>query len=97
MTAARKKLSRCIAVLSYWLGIDALFYWLNRHAKRTLTFHNVLPDAVFRHDVSNFVSNSVSEFRTIVRELRKRWRFSVDLFDPSTLTITFDDGYLNQY
>ncbi len=90
-------MTRLVAIVCYYLGVDAFFYWLNRHAKRIITFHNVLPDDIYTDDVANGVSCSESEFRYIVRELKKRWRFSTDLFDCNTITITFDDGYLNQY
>lgn len=86
-----------IAFLAYWLGVDALFYWLNRKAKRILTFHNVLPDALFRPGIANGVSNRLSDFENIIDECAKRFKFSTDLFDASTITITFDDGYRNQY
>lgn len=68
----------------YWGGIDALFYLLNRHAKRVVTFHNVMPE-------------DQEHFRRTVQELSTRFRFSVDMNDVTTLTITFDDGYCNQY
>lgn len=86
-----------IAFLAYWLGIDALFYWLNRKAKRILTFHNVLPDDLFRPGIANGVSNRLSDFELIIDECAKRFKFSTDLSDASMITITFDDGYRNQY
>ena len=86
-----------IAILSYYMGVDTLFYFLNRRAKRIITFHNVLPCGLFKSDLTNGVSNSEDEFRFIVREVRKRFRFSVDVMDVKTATITFDDGFLNQY
>lgn len=86
-----------ISFLAYWLGVDALFYWLNRKAKRILTFHNVLPDELFRAGIANGVSNRLSDFEKIIEECAKRFKFSTDLFDASTITITFDDGYRNQY
>ena len=86
-----------VACLAYWLGIDALFYWLNRKAKRILTFHNVLPDELFRPRIANGVSNRLSDFERIIDECAKRFKFSTDLFDSTTLTVTFDDGYRNQY
>ena len=85
------------AFLAYWLGIDALFYRLNRKAKRILTFHNILPDDLFREGVANGVSNKVSDFQQIITECSKKFCFSTDLFDAETLTVTFDDGYRNQY
>lgn len=90
-------MTKLVAVLAYWMGLDALFYWLNRKAKRIITFHNVLPDDLYEDNIANGVSCSASEFRTIVRELKRKWRFSADVLDPKTLTLTFDDGYLNQY
>ena len=93
----KQKLLQFIAVLSYHSGLCALFYWLNRKAKRILTFHNVLPDAMFREGVANGVSTSLSCFEKIVDECKKKFEFSTDLFDARTLTITFDDGYRNQY
>ena len=93
----KRKLVKYFAVFAYYSGLCALFYWLNRKAKRIITFHNVLPDAMFRGGVANGVSTSLSCFEKILDECRKRFEFSTDLFDAKTLTITFDDGYRNQY
>lgn len=90
-------MTRLVAIFAYWLGIDALFYWLNRKSKRIITFHNVLPDEMFREGVANGVSNRLSDFLQIVEQCRKRFKINTDLFDNSSLTITFDDGYRNQY
>ena len=93
----KRFVNRVVAWLAYWGGVDALFYWLNRRAKRIITFHNVLPDEMFRRSVANGVSNSLGEFELIVDECARRFGFSTDLFDAKTMTITFDDGYRNQY
>lgn len=93
----KSKVINAIAFMAYWLGIDALFYCLNRKAKRIVTFHNVLPDEMFRPGVANGVSNCLSDFLRIIHECAKKFRFSTDLFDAKTLTLTFDDGYRNQY
>lgn len=90
-------MTRLVAIIAFWCGFDALFYWLNRRRKRIITFHNVLPDELFRRGVANGVSNSVSEYKQILALCAKRYKLSTDLMDPSTLTITFDDGYHNQY
>lgn len=92
----RHRIVEILAFLAYWTGVNALFYWLNRKAKRIVTFHNVLPDALYTNDLANGVSNSESGFRLIVEEIAKKYRFSTDVWDAKTCTITFDDGYVNQ-
>lgn len=91
------KLTRLIALLSYYTGVDAVFYRLNRKAKRVVTFHNVLPNELWRAELANGVSHRLRDFRAIVDEISRRFSFSTDLFDAETVTITFDDGYHNQY
>lgn len=83
--------------LFYWLGVDSLFYWLNRKAKRTLVFHNVLPDSMSGSILTNGCTMCLSDFKFVVRELGRHFGFSTDVFDPKTITLTFDDGYHNQY
>ena len=90
-------LINAISFCMYYLGVDSLFYWLNRKAKRIITFHNVLPDGMFRVSIANGVSNRLNDFEKIVYECGKRFKFSTDLLDANTMTITFDDGYRNQY
>lgn len=86
-----------LAIVAYYSGLDLLFYWLNRKAKRILTFHNVLPDELFREGLANGVSDRFSDFQKIILECGKKFSFSLDLLDADTLTVTFDDGYENQY
>lgn len=88
---------KMLALACYYCGADGFFYWLNRKSKRIVTFHNVLPDELFRPGLANGVSNRHSDFKLIVEECAKRYKFSTDLHDVTTLTITFDDGYRNQY
>lgn len=85
-----------IAKICYICQLHRLAYFLNRKRKRIITFHNVLDDDVFVANVANGVSNSLSSFKKIIDEIEKRFSFSLDLDDPSTITITFDDGYSNQ-
>ena len=92
----KKAAVRAVSILAYWLGLDALFYFLNRRAKRIVTFHNVIPDDLWV-PFPNLVSNKASEFAKIVGEVGRRFKFSADVLDPDTATLTFDDGYLNQY
>lgn len=91
------KLHKVIMYLAFYTGVTNMFYFLNRRAKRIIVFHNVLPDAMFRDDMTNCASCSVSRFSRIIDMLRSRFKFSTDFDDSSTLTITFDDGLLNQY
>ena len=89
-----QRLAMCIA---WWTGLVNLFYLLNRKAKRVIVFHNVLPDAMFKDDSTNCASCNVSKFKRIIDMVARRFRFSTDFNDPGTVTITFDDGLLNQY
>ena len=41
--------------------------------------------------------NCLGEFSNIINEVSLRYGFSTDLFDVTTATITFDDGFINQY
>ena len=90
-------MTRVVAIFAYWLGFDALFYWLNRKSKRIITFHNVFPDEMFREGVANGVSNRLSDFKKIVEMCKRRFPIDTDMFNARSLTITFDDGYHNQY
>lgn len=93
----KRRIVKAFERLAYWLLLDALFYRLNRKAKRTLCFHNVLPDGMRIDGEAGSFDESASHFREMIREIGKRFRFSTDVLDASTATITFDDGYLNQY
>ncbi len=93
----KRYLFRFACVFSYWSGLDAFFYWLNRHAKRVLCFHHVLPDDMALNLPLDGFAVTASQFRRIVREVRRRLPLSVDIADSSRATITFDDGFLNQY
>ena len=91
------KLPRIVETLAFHLGVMALFRRLNKGAKRVLTFHNVLPDSLCTYDLASGVTLPASCFENLVACLKKRYRFSSDFNDPSTLTITFDDGYRCQF
>ncbi|MBQ3315104.1 MAG: polysaccharide deacetylase family protein [Kiritimatiellae bacterium] len=91
------KLPRAIEALAYYSGTMAVFRRLNRGAKKVLTFHNVMPDALCAFDLTSGVTMSASRFEAMMRRLCRRYRFSADFDDPSTLTVTFDDGYRCQF
>ena len=86
-----------IRTFAYYCAIDELFYFLNRRAKRVLVFHNVLPDDLFRPGVANGVSMRLSEFSKVIDECAKHFGFTADVMDGKGATITFDDGFRNQY
>lgn len=88
--------TRTIARICFYLKLHKLAYFLTRERKRVITFHNVLSDDVFINNVANGVSCSLSSFKQIIEEIATVYPFSLDLDNPSTVTITFDDGYNNQ-
>ena len=91
-------LKKIVLRIAYWFGIDAVFYWLNQRAKRVLVFHHVLAHDVLPQGLRTGMCEDAEIFdKTILEELSKKWRFSTDVFDPQTMTVTFDDGYRNQY
>ena len=93
----KRFIARAIEIIAYYFCIDSIFYLLNRKAKRTLCFHNVLPDGLKIDGEAGAFDEAESHFRYIVREVGRKFGFSTDVFDPKMATITFDDGYLNQY
>ena len=92
-----RRFPRIVETLAYWLGVMAFFRRMNRGAKRVLTFHNVMPDAMCVCDMASGVTMPASRFDGLIGRLKRRYRFSADFGDPSTLTVTFDDGYRCQF
>jgi peptidoglycan/xylan/chitin deacetylase (PgdA/CDA1 family) len=80
-----------------FLGINLLFYFLNRNRKRILCYHNVLPEGHFQDRLHEGVSHSEFVFQQQVRHLAKRFPMGLDLENPRQLTLSFDDGYRNQH
>ena len=97
MRFQKRKLKRAIFILAYYLGINAMFYWLNRKAKRVVVFHNVMPDELCDGLPEGLTGLKFSMFKAIVDQCARHFKFSTEWMNPNTLTITFDDGYLNQY
>lgn len=92
-----RRLPRIVEILAYWTGVMAMFRRLNRNAKRVLTFHNVIPDAMCACDMASGVTMPASQFERLIVRLKRRYAFSADFDDPSTITATFDDGYRCQF
>ena len=86
-----------LAKISKFTGITSLFYKLNKDRKIILAYHNVIPDKYFK-DFSNLhCSIKESQFRKHLDVIKKRFNVGLNLDNPMELTITFDDGYKNQY
>lgn len=92
----KHKIVEILAFFCYWLGIDALFYFLNRKAKRIITFHNVMPSRLLPEGRRIGLTETEDEFRMMIHEIRKHFRISNNIDDVRSATITFDDGYKNQ-
>lgn len=92
----RHKVVELIAILCYFLGVDLVFYYLNRRAKRIITFHNVMPKELLPEGKSIGLTDTEESFRLKVRIIKSRFKISTNVFDSGTATITFDDGYKNQ-
>ena len=98
LTFAIKSAARALVVrVCYWGGLTNLFYWLNKKAKRIITFHNVLPDKLMRGLPKAGCMDAASDFKRIIEEIGSRFEFSTDLMDTNSATITFDDGLASQY
>lgn len=93
----KRHLVYLIAVLAYYTGIVSLFYRLNRRTKRIITFHNVLPEGILPDGKKIGIVDTEIEFRHKIREICRRFQISNDFADSETATITFDDGYHNQW
>ena len=89
-------MTRLIALLSYYLGITRLFYFLNRRAKRIVTFHNVMPERLLPQGKTIGLTDTEETFAMKIREIQRFFTISNDLNDARSATITFDDGYRNE-
>jgi peptidoglycan/xylan/chitin deacetylase (PgdA/CDA1 family) len=94
---ARARLADALAFLCHYGGVSSLFFYLNRHRKKIVTYHNVLPDDHVRGLLHEGVSHRLSVFRRQIDYLARHFTCDSRLADASSVTITFDDGYLNLY
>ena len=67
------RITHAVAVACYWTGVDAIFYWLNKKAKRIVTFHNVLPRELW-HPGANGVSCDLDGFEKVVDLCARKFR-----------------------
>jgi len=84
--------------VAYYSGLIALCYFTNRHKRRVLTYHNIIPDELLDDSLHLRTSHSSSAFDAQLEIISKRWPDSERQLDPdgSGCLITFDDGYCNQ-
>lgn len=90
----RKKLLLIFYIVSYYLGFIALFYYINRKKQRIIVFHHIIPDKYltgnFEQDI---VCTSYSKFAWIMSIVNKRFKVTINLGEPNSAVIAFDDGY----
>lgn len=86
-----------VAKISKVTGFTSLCYRLNKNRKRTIAYHNIIPDTYF--DDSLHLSHSMKESSFIkqLEVIQDRLGITLNIYDTNKATITFDDGYLNQY
>ncbi len=80
-----------------YTGLNYLFFKINRGRKRIITYHNILPDKIYNEKLINGVSHQQSAFESQLAYIAMHFSVGTDLDNPKELTITFDDGYLNQH
>lgn len=93
----KNRITLIFAVLCYYCGIDSLLYYLNRKSKRIITFHNVMPENLLPEGKKIGLTETEETFAMKIREMEKHFTLSADVDNSRTLTITFDDGYRNEY
>ena len=94
---SRYKMQQKVAKISKVLGITNLFYILNRNRKKIVCFHNIIPDEYFGDYLYLDFSTKESSFKKQIEIIKQKFDVGLDIYDNNQLTITFDDGYLNQY
>ncbi|WP_194191070.1 polysaccharide deacetylase family protein [Clostridium chrysemydis] len=94
MVIDKKKL---LAKISKYTGFTSLCYFLNRYRKRVLAYHNIIIDDLF--DDSMHLDHSIKEsnFKMHLKIIESKFDIDLNLSNKESVTLTFDDGYLNQY
>ncbi|OSM04795.1 polysaccharide deacetylase family protein [Magnetofaba australis] len=82
--------------LCAWFGVTGLFFFLNRRRTLHVTYHNVLPDAIFDNTPHLGMSHAASTFAAQVRVIAQCLPITVESEHAGHCRITFDDGYQNQ-
>lgn len=85
-----------IAKISKYTGFTSLCYFMNRNRKRTIAYHNIIPDKYWDNSIHLSHSMKESSFKKQIEVIEKRFNIDLDIDNYRTVTLTFDDGYLNQ-
>lgn len=85
------------AKISKYTGITNMFYKLNKGRKIIIGYHNVISDNYFEDYIHLDFSIRESQFIKHLEVIRKRFDIGTDLHNSNEVTLTFDDGYSNQY
>jgi peptidoglycan/xylan/chitin deacetylase (PgdA/CDA1 family) len=93
----KKTLKKSIIKISKYTGITNIFYKLNKNRKIIIAYHNVIPDEYFNKNINLDFSIKESELEKQIQLIKKRCQVGLNIYDNNQVTITFDDGYLNQY
>lgn len=84
------------ATVCEFLGINKLFYKLNRNRKKIIAYHNVVDDQFFDDAIHLDYSINESLFRKHLDIIKKNFDVDLDVRNSKSVQITFDDGYSNQ-
>ena len=90
-------LKKIIFFTSYISGLNNLFYFLNRKNQLVITYHNIIPDALYDDSLHFLVSYKESLFRKHIKYIKKKFKITTKIGIPGTCVITFDDGYRNNF
>lgn len=86
-----------VSKISKLIGFNRICYFLNRNRKRVIAYHNVIPDEHFDKSLQSVFSIKKSSLKKHIEVMNKNFDIGIDYLDPKQVTLTFDDGYLNQY
>lgn len=86
-----------VAKISKITGFTSLCYRLNKNRKRTIAYHNIIPDQYWDDSLHLAHSMKESSFVKQLDVIQDRFGVTLNVDDVNEATITFDDGYLNQY
>lgn len=93
----KNNLLKKIAKISKVTGFTRLCYLLNRNRKKIIAYHSIIPDKYFDNSLHLDHSMKESSFKAQLELMKEKFKISTELYKAKELTITFDDGYYNQY